>query len=363
MYIVEYKIIQKFNIYKYLEKCFFKSFLIKNQIIKFLNSQYKKLKKDKTHNLLLKERKELKKQGKNLAEINDKLNKRREYFHLTIKDLYEYVKPMQKKYKNYISSQMAQAICDDCFESFEKVIFSTGKIIHFKKYDDIMCLKRKKIDNGFTFKSVMDGSVKTGTDYLKVSCLNGQIFTFDIDIKDDYGLDAFRPLDVKYIQIVRKQFNNYYHYYVQFVTKGIPPLKVQKGKGNSGIDLGVSSVAAACDNKCFLEDLNSYSLRYEEKIYKKQNSLNRKLTINNQDKIENGKFEKDCKLDFSKNAKKDKEKLHTLQRKKRETDKQYKCKIANEILRNCDNIYIEPTNFNALKKCSKRQKGLINQVL
>lgn len=99
MYIVEYKIIQKFNIYRYFEKCFFKSFLIKNQIIKFLNSQYKKLKKDKTYNLLLKERKELKKQGKNLTEINDKLNKRREYFHLTIKDLYEYVKPMQKKYK------------------------------------------------------------------------------------------------------------------------------------------------------------------------------------------------------------------------------------------------------------------------
>ncbi len=354
MYIVEYKIIQKFNIYKYLEKCFFKSFLIKNQIIKFLNSQYKKLKKDKEYNLLLKERKELKKQGKSLTDINKKLEERRSYFHLTIKDLYEYVKPMQKKYKNYISSQMAQAICDDCFESFESNIFGKGKTMHYKKYDDIMCLKCKKIDNGFTFKGIYEGKNKIGNDYLRITCPDGQTFTFDINIKDDYELEAFRPDDIKYIQITRRQFNNYYHYYVQFVTEGVPPVKVQKGKGSSGIDLGVSSVAAVCDNKCFLEDLNPYSKEYEEKIRKKQNNLNRKLTINNQDKIENGKFKKGCKLEFSKNAKKDKKKLKTLQRKKKETDKQYKCKIANEILRNCDNIYIEPTNFNALKKRSKK---------
>ena len=290
-----------------------------------------------------------------MTDINKKLEERRSYFHLTIKDLYEYVKPMQKKYKNYISSQMAQAICDDCFESFEKVIFSTGKTMHYKKYDDIMCLKCKKIDNGFRFKSLKDeDGNKTGTDFLRIVCPDGQEFMFEIDIKDDYELEAFRPLDVKYIQIVRKQLNNYYHYYVQFVTKGIPPLKIQKGKGSSGIDLGISSVAAVCSNKCFLEDLNPYSKSYEEKIRKKQNSLNRKLTINNQDKIENGKFKKGSKLEFSKNAKKDKKKLRTLQRKKKETDKQHKCKIANEIIQNCDNIYIEPTNFNALKKRSKK---------
>ena len=252
-----------------MKNVFFKSFLIKNQIIKFLNSQYKKLKKDKTYNLLLKEKKELKKQGKNLTEINDKLNKRREYFHLTIKDLYEYVKSMQKKYKNYISSQMAQAICDDCFESFESNIFGKGKTMHYKKYDDIMCLKCKKIDNGFRFKSLKDeDGNKTGTDFLRIVCPDGQEFMFEIDIKDDYELEAFRPLDVKYIQITRRQFNNYYHYYVQFVTEGIPPLKAQKGKGSSGIDLGISSVAAVCDNKCFLEDLNPYSKEYEEKIRK-----------------------------------------------------------------------------------------------
>ena len=139
-------------------------------------------------------------------------------------------------------------------------------------------------------------------------------------------------------------------------------MKVQKGKGSSGIDLGISSVAAACDNKCFLEDLNPYSKEYEEKIRKKQNNLNRKLTINNQDKIENGKFKKGCKLDFSKNAKKDKKKLKTLQRKKKETDKQYKCMLANEILQTCDTIYYEEMNFNALKSKSKK-KGLINQAL
>ena len=249
---------------------------------------------------------------------------------------------------------MAQAICDDCLVSFEKVIFSTGKTIHFKKYDDIMCLKCKNISNGFTFKSVMEDNVKVGTDYLKVSCPDGQIFTFNIDIKDDYELDAFRPKDIKYIQITRRQFNNYYHYYVQFVTEGVPPLKISKGNGSSGIDLGVSSVAATCDNKCFLENLNPYSKEYEEKIRKKQNDLERKLVINNQDKIENGKFKKGSKLDYTNNARKDKKKLRTLQRKKREVDKQYKCKIANEILRNCDNIYIEPANFNALKKRSKK---------
>ena len=354
MYIIEYKIKNKFNIYKYLEKCFFKAFLIRNVIIKHIKRQFKKLKKDKDYNSLLKERKELQKQNKSLTKINSNLNTIRESYGLSKTGIEKFAKPLAHKYKNYLSSQMVQVICDDCYKAFEKVIFSTGKEIHYKKYDDVMCLKCKKIDNGFTFKGIYEGKNKIGSDYLKITCPDGQNFMFEIDIKDDYELDAFRPDDIKYIQITRRQFNNYYHYYIQFVTDGIPPLKVQKGKGSSGIDLGISSVAAACDNKCFLEDLNPYSKEYEEKIRKKQNSLSRKLTINNQDKIEDGKFKKGCKLDFSKNAKKDKKKLKTLQRKKKETDKQYKCMLANEIIQNCDNIYIEPTNFNALKKKSKK---------
>jgi len=61
MYIVEYKIKNKFNIYRYLEKCFFVSFLIRNEIVKYIKKQFKKLKNNKDYNLLLKERKELKK--------------------------------------------------------------------------------------------------------------------------------------------------------------------------------------------------------------------------------------------------------------------------------------------------------------
>ena len=353
MYIVEYKIKNKFNIYKYLEKCFFISFLIRNEIIKYIKKQFKKLKNDKDYNLLLKERKELKSKNKSLTKINSDLKTIRESYNLSKAGLYLFVKPLQYKYKNYLSSQMVQAICDDCYAAFEKVIFSNGKLIHFKKYDDIMCLKCKDVVNGFTFKSIKQGVKRTGTDYSTIIAPDGETFNFEIDKNDIYEINAFRPGDIKYIQIIRRQFYNYYHYYIQFVTDGVPPLKISKGIGSSGMDIGISSVAAVCDNNCFLEDLNPYAKEYEEKIRKKQNDLSRKLTLNNKDKIENGKFKKSCKLDFSKNAKKDKKKIRTLQRKKKETDKQYKCKIANKIIQNCDNIYIEPTNFNALKKKSK----------
>ena len=47
MYIVGYKIKNKFNIYTYLEKCFFISFLIRNEIIKYVKSSLKNLKKIK----------------------------------------------------------------------------------------------------------------------------------------------------------------------------------------------------------------------------------------------------------------------------------------------------------------------------
>ena len=354
MYVIEYKFKNKFNIYKYLEKCFFISFLIRNEIIKYIKKQFKKLKNDKNYNLLLKERKELKSKNKSLTKINSDLKTIRESYNLSKAGLYSYSKKLMKKYKNYISSQMVQAICDDCLKAFEKVMFSNGKEIHFKKYDDIMCLKCKDITNGFTFKGIYNGKKRISTDYNTILTPNNLIFNFKIDKNDIYEVNAFRPNDIKYIQITRKQFYNYYHYYIQFVTDGVPPLKTNKGIGNSGIDIGVSSVAAVCDNNCFLEDLNPYSKSYEKKIIKKQNDLNRKLTLNNKDKIKNGKFKKGCKLDFSKNAKNDKKKIRTLQRKKKETDKQYKCKIANKIIQNCDNIYIEPTNFNALKKRSKK---------
>ena len=354
MYIVEYKIKNKFNIYKYLEKCFFISFLIRNEIIKHVKKQFKKLKNDKNYNLLLKERKELKSKNKSLIKINSDLKTIRESYNLSKAELYIYSKRLMKKYKNYLSSQMVQAICDDCLKAFEKVMFSNGKEIHFKKYDDIMCLKCKDISNGFTFKSIKQGVKRIGTDFHTIITPDGQAFNFEIDKNDIYEVNAFRPNDIKYIQITRKQFYNYYHYYIQFVTDGVPPLKIHKGSGSSGIDIGVSSVAAVCDNNCFLEDLNPYSKSCEKKIIKKQNDLNRKLTLNNKNKIENSKFKKGCKLEFSKNAKKDKKRIRTLQRKKKETDKQYKCKIANKIIQNCDNIYIEPTNFDALKKRSKK---------
>lgn len=355
MYIIEFLIKDESNNYKYLEKAFFYKFICQNIIIKHYKSLLNKLKTNKEYNDLLKQRYQLKLEGKSLTKINNELKNIRIKYGISKGEIYKWTKPLRNKYSKYISSQMFDDICDDVLIAIEKIIFSDGKELHFKRLDDIHSLSAKSIKNGFMFKSIKEKGKIIRHDYFTINCPNKNInLHFKLDIKDKYELDGFRLDNIKYIKITRRIFNNGYKYYIQFVTEGIPPLKLSAGIGSAGIDPGISSVAVTTNNLCLLEDLDPLNDFYNKKIISKQRSLERKNRQNNPDCYnKNGTIKKGFKLKLSNNAKRTKRQLRTLYRKKKEFIKHNQNLIGNKIIQNCDNIYCEDVNFKALQKRSK----------
>ena len=358
MYTIEFLIKNNFNNYKYLDKVYYIKFTVQNKIINHCKKLLSELNNNKEYKDLLNKRLEYKAKGnkKSISEINKKLKQIRLNLGLSAYDLHTWSKPIKHKYKKYLSSQMIDDICDDVYQGVEDVLFNNGKYLHNKKLDDIYSISAKSITNGFTFRTIKEKGKVVGYDYFTINCPNTNVkLKFILDLKDQYEVDGFRPKDVKYIKIVRRQFNNGYHYYIQFLTDGIPPLKLNKGKGNAGIDPGVSSVAAVTDSNCLLEDLSPNIDKYNKQIIKKQRELERKNRQNNPDCFKSdGTIKKNSKLKLSKNAKRTKRELRTLHRKKAEHTKQNQCRIANNIIPNCDNVYCEKINFKALQKRSSK---------
>lgn len=334
---------------------FFYKFLMQNRIIRHCKSELNKFKSDKEYKKLIKERYKLKVDGKSTKIVDKKINEIKFKYCLDKSSIYDWSKPLQYKYSKYISSQMANAICDDVLKAIEKVLYSNGKTLHYKKLDYIRSVSAKSLTNGFKFLPIKEKGKIIDYDYNTIICPNNVKLHFTIDEKDNYEVEAFKPQAVKYIRITRRIFNNKYHYYIQFITKGIPPLKLHKGTGNIGIDPGVSSVAIASDDMCLLEDLNPLTDKYNKGIVKEQRSLERKNRQNNPDCFnKDGTIKKGSKLELSKNAKKTKRKLRALYRQKSETLKHNQNRIGNEIIKHCDNIYCEEMNYKALQAKAKK---------
>lgn len=55
--------------------------------------------------------------------------------------------------------------------------------------------------------------------------------------------------DIRYTEIVREEFLDGYHYYVNLYIEGDAPKKLTPGTGRCGIDPGVSTLASTSKEK------------------------------------------------------------------------------------------------------------------
>ena len=97
------------------------------------------------------------------------LNELIKSYGLTKAYLYKYLSVQQKKYKRYISSQMANAIADDVLQALEKVLYSDGKIIYFKKFSNIKTIAVKSLTNGILlFMKIMNYSLALANGFVEI---------------------------------------------------------------------------------------------------------------------------------------------------------------------------------------------------
>ena len=359
--------------YNLLNYIFFIAHKIYIKCVKYAQKQIRKFEKDKKykHNkyLYIKYKNKLSKYEKLLKDL-DKANKKtkrklKKYYNLNIKDLNKrlkdlqverneiiskylsktdlekFVKLQQHKFKKYLNSNQAQKIVNNIWNSVESYLYKNGKAIHIKSFKDFNCISQKTASTGLRFR---DNKIK----------FIGE--EFEIIFKNTNYERQSLLSDIKYLELIKKEFANGNEFYVNFVLEGEAPRKIDKGLEEIGIDPGVSHEAITGDTFCRLEELAPRCKEYNRQIQKLQRQIDistraTNLNLYNSDgtikKGSKGKFK------FSKHCLYLKRKLRMLYAKKRDYTKCMHNQLANKIIEKADCIKIEKMDFNKLAKRSK----------
>jgi len=284
--------------------------------------------------------------GKDRNKIFNNINKK---YGLTEYSLHNYVKPMGKYFN--IDAMTAQKIATRAFNAFQGLIFHKANKIKYKTYGELNSIEGKSNKQGIRFRD----------DYLLYSNMKIPVI---IKKNDIYVYMALQNR-IKYCRIKREIIKGKYHYYVQLILNGIPPIKINKGTGEIkhyindgeiGLDIGMQSLAI-CSNK----EVKLFELAPEiQNIEKGKRIIQRKMdrsrramnpnkfndngTINIKDKSKWIKSNKYTKIQM---------KLKELQRKQREIRKQSHNQLINYILTLGNNIKVETMNYSGLQRRSK----------
>jgi len=182
---------------------------------------------------------------------------------------------------------------------------------------------------------------------------------------------------VKYCRIKREMIKGKYHYYIQLIMEGVPPLKVTKQgeiKGNIGtdasvgIDIGTQTIAFSSQYQVKLLELAPNINKIDREVKLLQRKMDRSRRVTNPDKFnDNGTINtknKD-KWVYSNHYIKVKNIRKELFRKQSALRKQSHNILANEILNLGDKFYVETMNYSGLqkraKKTTKNKDGKFNK--
>ena len=274
-----------------------------------------------------------------------------------------YATTFNKRYKGLLNSQQIQVEAERVWAGMEKVLFGDGKDIHYKKYHDFRTVRGKQNSTGIRFfKEILSVSWLGRTipvaykERLDDAAVHG---TTDKNLA--YKLESLTG-DIKYCEILREEFLDGYHYYVNLYIDGDAPKKIIPGKGRCGIDPGVSTLAAAAEHKLILEELAPDYKKYDKEIFhlqQKADALRRKL--NPQNFAEDGtiiRMKPGQKRVWNTSATYEKlmQKIRVLYRKKSAYIRQSHSELCNKLLACADTFLIEDMNFSALAKRAKETK-------
>ena len=277
-----------------------------------------------------------------------------------------YIQKFGETYKKCgVNAIMLGYIAQTCWQSWETFLYKKGKKIHFKRRGEMDGYKvrhMKETIPGFNMS-------RFGNEMIGIN-LNGKMrgltkilyLPFKVNHESEYAMQALGDKIVN-IAIRREVIRGKRRYFVQFTFEGQKPMKQRKlGKGDVGIDLGVSTVAICSNNnvKAFELAKNTYTrvddmereirrlMRYMDRSRRAANPNN----YNADGTIWKGK--KTWKL--SKRYFKAKDKLKELYRRQRVKRKLSHIELANELLSYGNNFKVEKNSVNGWAKKAKEDK-------
>jgi len=286
--------------------------------------------------------------GKERNKLFNKLNSK---YGISEYSLHAYVKPMQHHFKENIDAFTAQKIATRAYNAFAKYMYHEADKVYFKKYGELNSLEGKSNKTGIRFKD-------------KCLIWNGLIIPVIIKKNDIYAHEALQN-KIKYCRIKREMIKGKYHYYIQLVLDGVPPLKINKETGEIknqttygkvGIDIGTQTVAISSNYDVKLLELASEVVNIDREIKRIQRYMDRSRRLINPNKYNDDgtiNTQNKDKWIYSNRYIKAKNKYKELYRKQREIRRQSHNKLANYIISLGNEFYVEDMNFKGLQLRTK----------
>jgi len=323
-----------------LDKNFEKCRKIYNACITELHERYNHMRESKDY------QNNCKYKGKDRNKIFNNIDRK---YKLTEYSLHNFVKLMSKYFN--IDAMTTQKIATRAFNAFEDLIFHKAKKIKYKKYGELNSIEGKTNRQGIRFRD-------------NILLYNGMKIPVIIKSNDIYAHMAIQN-NIKYCRIKREIIKGKYHYYVQLILEGIPPLKINRetgeikhyiNDGNVGLDIGTQTLAICSKNEVKLLELAPEVNNIEKEKRVLQRKLDRSRRSMNPNKYnEDGTINIKDKNKWikSKHYIKTQMKLKELHRKQREIRKQSHNRLANYVLTLGNDIKVETMNYKGLQKRNK----------
>ena len=324
---------------------------IYNSLVNVTQKRYKEMIKTKTYRNLISKLSGDRKKDKAIWKQIDDIRKQ---YAMSEYSFYKDVQKMQQHFSDNIDSLTARKIATNLWRAYDKLFHGNGEKIHYKRYGSFNSLEGKSYKKGIRFKNNM-------------ILWNGLKIPAIIDYDNYYEYQAIHS-DILYCRIIRKCVRNKYKYYVQIVSKGNPPIKVDKetgeakhciGEGDVGIDIGTSTIAYSSSTDVKILELADRVQNVENQKRRLLRKMDRSQRATNPDNYnEDGTIKKQGNKKVvwnkSKHYLKCQNQLRELHRKQADVRKyQHEC-LANQIISLGDNIYVEKMKFSGLAKRSNK---------
>ena len=335
-----------------------------------------------------KDEKELKKLEKEFNSIKKELTDLQRAFGLSEFQLHDFIAVSKRNFERNIDINTAQAIASTVWKSISSNLFRDGKKCHFKKYGTLtsvegktnksgIILRKKKITTTRLSKKDKQNPNKKQKlikETIEKDCLVWNGLQIPVKYrKDDLfiqeSLELYKP---QYCRIVKKVVKGKDKFYLQFIIEGVAPPKRKKDgsfrnetnskktEGRVGIDIGTQTIATVSKNKCRLVELAPKSNQFDREIFLTQRALDRSRRATNPNNYnKDGTIKRGIRLNWvrSKGYIKLIYKLKELHRLKSAYVEHSHNILANQILAEGSDIFVENMNYKALSKRAKFKEG------
>lgn len=273
---------------------------------------------------------------------------------------YGFKSDMKHYYKHFLenigASVATHGIAVQVWAAFEKMLYSVGKKVHYKRFGDISSLQ------GYSTAKRSGGIeiIFRGT-YIEWKGLKLPLKLSPSNAYE-YEMLSYR---VKYVRLIRKPGKHKDRWYAQLILEGKPAIKRDRatgeivhpvGSGTVGLDIGPQTLAYSAPGGADLVELADQVQNIEQMKRCLQRKLDRSRRATNPDNyLNDGTVKRGVKLthNTSKRYRKVQQELKYLQHRQAETRKRQHIQLANHLLSLGNCFYVEKMLWSSLAHRAK----------